>query len=245
MTGLAAAVVLALGAGAPTPVSPAEWDALVRAHVRGAQVDYPGIAKERARLRRYLRALGRAMEPQGLWVHLNAYNALVVHAVLEQKVKRSVREVPDFFDGLTFTLFCKSTTLDALEKATLARFSDPRIHFALNCASRGCPPLAARAFNPGNTEALLEDLTWAFINGPGVALDGDGARLSPLFQWYAKDFEQGGGSVRAFLLRYLEDPAKRAALQAPGELRFGEYDWALNGPAPDRSETAATGARSR
>jgi hypothetical protein len=107
---------------------------------------------------------------------------------------------------------------------------DPRIHCALVCGSRSCPPIDAY-----HRETIDEELDTAaahFVNSPEVEVrpQEQCLVLSRIFSWYRRDFEETYGSLPAFLLRYLLDPAARAYLAAAGRvrIRFKPYDWSLN-----------------
>ncbi|MCC6751695.1 MAG: DUF547 domain-containing protein [Deltaproteobacteria bacterium] len=211
------------------------WDRLLKAHVSAGRVNYAALAAGgRAELSAYLQAvaradparMGRAAE---LAFYLNAYNALVVGQVVARWPKVvSVKELPGFFDRHTHVVGGRTLTLNELENAVLRpRFRDPRIHFALVCAARSCPPLASEAFRGATVERALERLTRAFLRSPaGVVLTPTEVRLSRLFDWYASDFG-GAGKVLAFVARY--HPAGSALLVPRRRVTFLAYDWALNG----------------
>jgi hypothetical protein len=138
--------------------------------------------------------------------------------------------VKGFFDGRKHAVAGESLTLNELENKVRDRFKDPRIHFALNCASKGCPPLLARAFQEQTLDADLDLLTRRFLDGPGVLPDGEGAvKVTRLFEWYAQDFVAKEGSVEGYLRKWVREPSRKKALEgAKVAVRFQEYDWALN-----------------
>jgi hypothetical protein len=115
-----------------------------------------------------------------------------------------------------------------------AQFQDPRIHFALNCAARSCPPLAPTAFDPATLEEQLEAATETVVNDPtfvdfsGCRAGRGTIRLNMIFDWYAADFEKEEGTVRDFLARYGPDRHRQALRDASCGLEFSDYDWALN-----------------
>jgi hypothetical protein len=186
---------------------------------------------------------------------LNLYNALVVDAVIAFRLKESVREDNGFFRRAAYVVGGLRFSADDIEHGILRgnrrhfhpgipfpQFApddvrlplalsppDPRIHCALVCASRSCPPIAA--YEPGRIDEQLDLACSAFVNTGGVRLD-DGNRLclSPIFRWYARDFG-GREGVREFALRYLDEGKARALLQddASGRrLGYYGYDWSLN-----------------
>jgi Protein of unknown function, DUF547 len=118
-------------------------------------------------------------------------------------------------------------TLNDIENRIIrAHFDEPRIHFALNCASRSCPPLRAEAYTGAALDTQLGNQTKAFLGDPEQnRVEGDHYRLSKLFDWYKGDFEKAAGSVQAFVRPYLEhgkDLGERA------KVKHFDYDWSLN-----------------
>jgi hypothetical protein len=194
-------------------------------------VDYAGFARDRARLDRVLAGVAEAKEPD-LALLLNAYNATVVASVLRHDRPARVTDVKGFFDGERHRIAREKLTLNELETRIRRRYHDPRIHFALNCAARSCPPLWGRAFEAPTLERTLDTLTRTFLDGSGVKVEPGGkVAVSKLFEWYGEDFAAAGGpggSIEKFLLRWLTDPARRAAVAGGGTIAFQEYDWSLN-----------------
>ena len=232
---IAALSVVLLG-GPAFAFDHAAFDALLRTHVRDGRVDYAGIKARAAKpLDAYLSAISRAdlrglsREAQ-LAFYLNAYNALVIGEVVRRWPGiRSVKSVDGFFDRQRHTVAGASATLNDLEnKIIRARFNDPRIHFALVCAARSCPPLTSSAFEPKTLGRTLDGLARAFIRSPsGVQVVGGEVRASRIFDWYAVDFQKSAGSVLAFLARY--HPLGKQLADGKHRLSFLDYDWALNG----------------
>lgn len=179
---------------------------------------------------------------------INLYNALVIDAVISFAVRETVREVSGFFHRAAYQVGPFRLALDEIEHGILrgnqapyrrfpppfpagdprAAFNpgelDPRIHFALNCGARSCPPVAF--YEAARLDDQLDAAAVSFINGEGVRPAGDRAMLSPIFQIYAADF---GGPVAVidWVMRYLEDPRLRERLHR-GEFAYAEYDWTLN-----------------
>ena len=183
------------------------------------------------------------------WV--NAYNVTAIKGVIDHYPIRSVREVKPaslyslfdgggFFAAQKFKYGGKKMSLYRLErKLIFKRFPDPRLHFALNCASGGCPLLPRAPFRAEGLDQRLEAETQAFIRNPKkVRLDHETKtlHLSSLFDWYRDHFEswrpgpnaQPAGSITAFVARYL--PAADAAklLESDYRIVFEQYDWSLN-----------------
>ncbi|GAG25525.1 unnamed protein product, partial [marine sediment metagenome] len=133
-----------------------------------------------------------------------------------------------------------SVTLDNIEHNLLRPFfRDPRIHFAVNCASHSCAPLPTWAFTGAQMEAQLDERTRAFLEDEAnVAIDGSTLRVSRYFDWYGDDFvaegwEPRAASVAEFIARYSTPDIRAAVESTPGiELGFSEYDWSLNALTP-------------
>jgi hypothetical protein len=250
-----------LGPDAPA-FSHRTYDDVLRRYVddRGL-VDYLGLAQRRADLDRYyarLAATSPDNDPERfpeysdrLAYWLNAYNAGVLVAVLSQYPIGSVDEVPPpaplffmprlsgFFVFTRMVLGGDAISFYALENSVIReRFDDPRIHFALVCASMSCPRLRAHAYGAAELDAQLdEDVRRFMAEDRGVQIDpvARTVRLSKIFEWYESDFtgwmkRQGEeASLRAYVRRYLDDD-RRAALDACADctVEFLAYDWALN-----------------
>ncbi|HMJ06884.1 MAG TPA: DUF547 domain-containing protein [Chthoniobacterales bacterium] len=167
-------------------------------------------------------ALGREEQ---LAFYLNAYNAWILHEALEKYPTKSVKDLLfRFFMNPRLTVAGERTSFDRLEKEIIrAKFRDPRVHFALNCASRSCPPLHSEAFVGTRLPTQLEKLAKAFVNSErGVRLSADHktVELSKIFDWYESDFAHG---ALAFINERRADPIPNEA-----KLRYQDYDWSLN-----------------
>ncbi|MBW2461785.1 MAG: DUF547 domain-containing protein, partial [Deltaproteobacteria bacterium] len=136
--------------GAAQALDAGPWQRVLTAHARGGGFDYAGLRADPERLadlNRFVEAVGAMNDDEGLASWLNAYNALVVHAITTRYPLDSVRDVDGFFNTVTHSVAGHSRTLDHLENQIIRpRFHDARIHFALNCGARSCPALSPRAF---------------------------------------------------------------------------------------------------
>ena len=205
--------------------------------------DYAAVGPEdKALLKTYLDALaatpvsrlGRA-EQLAYWINL--YNALTVQVVLDHYPVDSIRDI-DISPGLfadgpwgreLITVEGEGVSLDDIEHRILRPiWRDARLHYALNCASIGCPELYKEAFTANTAEACLEDSARAFINHPrGVTVTGRGLRLSRIYDWYRDDFGASDAELFAHLRRYGEPPLAAALAESPRILGY-DYDWRLN-----------------
>jgi hypothetical protein len=159
--------------------------------------------------------------------HLNAYNAWMLHLILEKyPTAGPLDNDPEFFRKKSLVLSGEPASFDELETERIRNvFHEPRIHFALNCASESCPPLSPMPFTAEKLEMDLEKLTRDFLNRNrwGVAPDGRGGfRVSKLFEWYMADFG-GPEGVRDYINAYREEKLPPGSVT--GRL---DYSWALN-----------------
>lgn len=223
-----------VAAGAPPP-DHGPLDKILRARVKAGKVNYKAIKKsDRDALEAYVKAVGDAnldglSREDKLAFYLNAYNALVIKSVVDRLPLSSVKGVKGFFDGARHRVAGKALTLNDIEnKVIRPGFKEPRIHFALVCAARSCPPLMPRAFMGKTVKRDLEKLTRRFLNSSIGAVVKDGeVKASQLFNWYAQDFVKAAGSVGAYLAKYRLADAE--VLRAEGlKVKFLEYDWKLN-----------------
>lgn len=216
---------------------------LLRDHVSAAgAVNYPGI-KADPRLAEYLDYLAAAdpdsfatdQERLAFWI--NAYNALAIKGVLDGLSPDGLFARVIFFRTTDYTLAGRQISLYDLERDIIIPFNEPRIHFAINCASASCPILGAAPYVADQLEPQLEAATRAFINDPAknrFDLAANTASISKIFDWFQADFERAAGSVQKYLASYVADPEAAARLARDGfEVRYLDYDWSLNG-APVR-----------
>lgn len=171
-------------------------------------------------------------------LYLNLYNAKVVEVVLQGNPKQSFRELSKGFrDNEIFTrklllLQKQGVSLNDLEERLRKEYADPRIHFALNCASRSCPPLRTEPYTPASVDTQLDDATRAFLADPaGVTVKRTGGKatltVSKIFDWYADDFKASGG-VSAFLRKYGPQEVVDALASGSAKIEYADYDWGLN-----------------
>ena len=214
--------------------------ALLDRHVDQGVVDYQSFQKDEADLDRYLEMLA-AVDPAGLSknerfaFYTNAYNAWTIKLILSRYP--DIRSIKDF-GGLFSSPWKKKIaridgkvlTLDYIEHEILRKqFKDPRVHFAVNCASKGCPPLQGEPFTGERLDEQLNRAAVQFINTPRFnRLEGDILWVSRIFDWFGEDFDQ---DVLGTFIRYAE-PQFKSELErnrARIKIRHLDYDWSLNG----------------
>jgi hypothetical protein len=181
-------------------------------------------------------ALGR---PEQLAYWINLYNALTVQVVLDHYPVASIHDIaisPGLFtigpwDKALIEVEGAAVSLNDIEHRILRPiWRDPRLHYALNCASIGCPDLQATAFTAENAEALLEAAARTYVNHPrGARVENGELTVSSIYAWYREDFGDTEAGVIAHLKRYA-GPELAKALVAVTDIEDYEYDWALNEP---------------
>jgi len=223
----------------PAPFDHSAFDRILRAHVRGGRVDYAALkAADSGRLREYVASLAAgpasfvgADDELAFW--LNAYNAFVIAGVIARYPDiKSVMDIPDFFRGERWEAAGQPRSLDQIENQIIRpKFKDSRIHFVLVCGAQSCPPLQPRAMHPATLQAQLDRAARAAVNDARyVQVDRREGRLrlTRVMSWYRKDFVESDGSLEAFLLRYLKEPARTQLGRGGLTIEFMDYDWALN-----------------
>jgi hypothetical protein len=265
------ALLLALGAAPLRPARAqgvdhghAAWSELLKKHVvvlrggQASQVRYAGFANDRAALKTYLDSLASVSEatfngyakPQQMAFLINAYNAATVELILTRYPKlESIKDLGSLLQSpwkpKWVPLLGTKVSLDEIEHEILrkrGRYDDPRVHFAVNCASIGCPALREEAFTADKLEAQLDEQAMRFMsdrsrnryNVPRGRLE-----VSKIFDWFGEDFRsglRGIGSLGAFTAKYADQladaPADREKVKGGQvDVAFLDYDWKLNAAA--------------
>ncbi len=211
---------------------------LLKRYVRDGVVDYARLKKEEQKLDRYLRVLEKANpdklpRTEQFAFYINAYNAYTIKLILEHYPVKSIKDIGSWWKGPWRIEFCKiggkTLTLDEIEHSILRpRFKDPRVHFAVNCASKGCPPLISEPYEGGILDEQLDANTRAFLNDPKHNhLEGNTLYVSKIFKWFKDDFK---GDVVGFFLRYADEGLKGRLLAKRNQIKvkYLDYDWSLN-----------------
>lgn len=238
---LAGALLLACGLAHAQPASDAAFDALLRANVANGSVRYAGFAGNPA-FRQYVEGLGRPAPPgnraETLAYHINAYNALAIAGILDGLSPSTLLGRARYFKFKDWPLNGTTTNLYDLEHKVIRPLNEPRIHFAIVCASKSCPVLRPEAYTAARLDAQLDEQARAFVNDPlrnRFDKATRTAQLSEIFKWFAEDFEGPAGSVQKYLSRYVADPEVARALANDGyKVEWIDYDWTLNGTPPGR-----------
>jgi len=217
-------------AGTPAKPSHSQWDQLLRQYVTAdGKVNYAGFKKDEAALNAYLEAL-RQNPVQSNWSRnekmaywINAYNAFTVKLIVDNYPVSSIRDLHkgNPWDVKWIKLDGKNYSLNNIEHDILrAKYDDARIHFAVNCAAKSCPPLLNRAFLPDKLSSQLDQQAKAFINDRAYnAISANSVAISKIFEWYAGDFD----NIISYLNKYSD-----TRINSNATVKYKNYDWALN-----------------
>lgn len=217
---------------------------------RGPQtvVDYALLKNSESRLDAYLSKLEVVTKQeyqswskdQQLAFLINAYNAFTLKLIVMNYPEiNSIRDLGGLifsspWDIKFFTLLGEDSYLDYIEHEIIRKdFNEPRIHFAVNCASRGCPPLLIEAYLANKLDQQLEYATKQFINDPErnrFNAEKTRLELSSIFKWYKHDFEKAAGSLEKFIAPYITDDPEINTLivYRAASIKYLDYDWSLN-----------------
>lgn len=160
--------------------------------------------------------------------YINAYNILTMKVVSDNWPLESIKDVGSFFQPVwkreAGNINGETVTLNQVEHEILRKMNEPRIHFAIVCASVSCPDLRSEPYIAAKLDQQLEDQTNSFLGNAkkGLMLEGDQIRVSKIFSWFAEDFSADGG-VKGFLGRYSKLPESFSL-----EMNL-PYDWRVNG----------------
>jgi hypothetical protein len=226
------------------------WTTLLGKYTQNGFVEYGKMKGGAARtLDAYLASLEAVCgtdyaswsEPERLAYWINAYNAYTIKLILDHYPLKSIRSI-GFLPGSAFRrdfiplqLRPSPLSLDDIEHEILRKqFREPRIHFAIVCASTSCPALRSEAFVARDLDRQLDEAARAFIRDPRrnrVDATTGRLQLSSIFNWFREDFERGGGSLAGFAARYADETMTAAIRARDGkpDIEFLDYDWSLNG----------------
>lgn len=192
-------------------------------------VNYAGFQKETEKLSRYIHQLSKnqpttyASKPEKLAYWINAYNALTIDLMLKHPEAKRIKDIKNPWDQRLWKLGNKWYNLNEIEHDILRQMEEPRIHFAIVCASVSCPKLQNEAFTASNLEEQLTKATKEFLADTSKnELSKDEIKVSKIFKWFNKDFEQNG-SLIAFLNTYASVEISERAKKS-----FKDWNWDLN-----------------
>ena len=263
---LGVAVLLASSTAAQQLPGHARFDSVLAGVARDGLVDYGALQAAREVLDAYLAELGdtdaealaTASREARLAFWINAYNACALRLVIDHyPIKKrgfptsvalslqgvpgnSIRQIPNTWDRVFCPVAGEGRSLDEIEHEIIRPMGGPRIHFAVNCASRSCPVLAERAYTATALDAQLDEAVRRFVTDERQLRLERGTRprlvVNPVLDWYAADFGGRDGVVE-FLLPYLPLEDARYLREHDVDLEFSPYDWTLNDTAVFEAES--------
>ncbi len=161
----------------------------------------------------------------------NIYNAVTIRYIIEKYPVKSIRDghLVGPWKKIKVRAGGKTVSLDAIEHEILRpTFKDPRVHYAVNCASYGCPNLLTEAWEAGTMDARLDQAAKAFINHPrGTTVTARGLEVSEIYKWFEEDFGGSKAGVVDHLLKYASPELARQIRADPKIVKY-RYDWSLN-----------------
>ena len=220
------------------------WDALLANYVDStSRVDYERLKKEASgHLDTYAQQLALARRPDPETAHgkallINAYNSLVVRWIVQNYPTKSIMATPNPFRKARHTVAGEKISLDEIE-SWLRTAGDPRIHAAVVCAARSCPPLRTEAYFPERVDQQLEDNTRRWMADSAlneVNVTHGYAKVSAIFEWYEDDFTSHPGGLDGFLRRYAPPTTVPTTEKQKLRISIKDYHWGLN----DQSDIGA------
>lgn len=233
---------------------------VLKKHVRVPRVDYAALHADRAPLDRAVaqfdsaEARGEAgwTRNQRMAFWINSYNAFTLRAIVDNypirgswislAPRNSIRQIDGVWTRLTWRAAGRDVTLDDIEHRILRpKFKDARVHFAVNCASVSCPPLAERPYVAATLDQQLDAAARAFLASPEGLGGADGTfHVSSIFKWYGDDFidayaglvpgtrDARERAILGVITKFGPDWAVEPARSGRPEIRYRDYDWSLN-----------------
>lgn len=240
---LAVVVMTSCGTSAPTsnaaPIEHNMWDKLLKKHVDNkGMVDYKGFKQDRNELKKYLDLLSKNA-PSSKWSKdeklaywINAYNAYTVELILEHYPLKSIKDIGSSikipfvntpWDVKFIEIGGKKMDLNNIEHGIIRKqFSEPRIHFALVCAAKSCPPLRNEAYTADKLDKQLDDQGRDFLNDPTKNIvTKDKATITKIMDWYGGDFKKKM-PIKDWINKYAKTKLET------DNISYMDYKWALN-----------------
>jgi hypothetical protein len=206
------------------------WNNLLKKHVTiDGKVNYKGFKADENELKDYINYLG-THSPHDTWTKeeqlaywINAYNALTVDLIIRHYPVKSIKYIKNPWEQRLWKLGDKWHNLDEIEHQILRKMNEPRIHFAIVCASFSCPKLQNEAFEASKIEEQLSKVAKEFLSDTNRnEISENSLKLSKIFQWFSKDFKQNG-SVVDFINIYTD-----IDITPKAKISYKNYNWDLN-----------------
>lgn len=225
------------------------FDKILKQYVKDGLVDYKGLKENRAPLDAYLAKLGSAdlssaNREEKLAFYINAYNAITFKRIIDHYPVESIKDIPGVWKRTKDNVAGQRLTLDAIEHEILRHMNEPRIHFAIVCASGGCPIIQDFAFTAEELEAQLDKSTKDFFLDASknkIDVANKTIYLSKIFNWFGSDFKgvytsdsklidtygAKNGSILNLYAKYNPEGVK-AAKASRFKVDYNHYGWELN-----------------
>ncbi len=221
-----------------TPIDYTIWNNLLQKHVKdNGRVDYKGFMGDSDQFNSFLQSIQNSHPNDNNWSKdeqlafwINTYNAFTVKTILDnypvegiKKIKSGVPFINSVWDVKNIDIETETYSLNQIEHGILrAAFVEPRIHFAVNCASISCPNLLNEAYFPNQIDSQLNKVAKEFLYDPTKnEITGDKLKVSKIFNWYKSDFTKNG-SLNAYLQQFID------ADISSKKIGYADYDWNLN-----------------
>ena len=193
------------------------------------KVNYQAFKKDRTVLRMYLFALGK-YPPNKMWSKqeklaywINAYNAMTIDLIIRNQPLNSIKDIDNPWKQSLWNIAGQTYNLDNIEHQILRKMNDPRIHFAINCASFSCPPLLNEAYTGAKIEDQLQQAANRFINDTQRnTITAKTLTISKIFKWFARDFKK-----KQTLIEFLNTYAE-VSINSNATIDYMDYNWQLN-----------------
>jgi len=207
------------------------WNTLLKKYVdTDGNVVYKSFKNDTDTLNQYLRYLAQntpsnsAKKNERLAYYINLYNAATVKLILDNYPLTSIKDIKDPWGKKLVEIGGQQVSLGHIEHRILRKMSEPRIHFAINCASYSCPKLLGAAFTASKMEVQLQKATREFIQDTTRnQIASNNVQLSNIFKWYKKDFTDKDSSLIDYINSYT-----KTTIESNAKIKFLKYDWNLN-----------------
>ena len=207
-----------------------KWTEILQFYVaENGNVNYKGLQKNRKSLNAYLNNLAQnapeenwsKAEKMAYWI--NAYNAYTIQLILDNYPTESIKDIKDPWGQTFFEISGKTMSLNTIEHEILRPMGDPRIHFAIVCASESCPKLLNCAYESKSLTDQLDQAAREFINDTSKnSISESKITISKIFKWFKSDFPKGDGFI-AYLNKY-----SLTNISTETKINFQTYNWSLN-----------------
>lgn len=207
-------------------------DAFMKKYVSQGSVAYAALKKDAAKLKALTQAVANfkldgvsTLERKAFYI--NAYNIMTINQIIQHYPVKSPRDIAGFWDKSQHKIAGEMMTLNHLEhKKLLGEKKDPRLHFVLVCAAKGCPQLASFGYTPAKLEKQLTSQTSKILNSDFIKVNDKSktVEVSEIFKWYGSDFASGTKTYKNFIKKY-------KTLDLGYNFKYYTYDWSLNSQA--------------